>query len=230
MRFARTKLVLIALALGGCAALMPAPPAPSTLPAPAALPALAAPIVPATPPPVPREDLVVIVPATDAKVGTVAVQGTGFRIVLDHAYAAARNSPDGSMQSESESENKVREIFAAALAAQPPRPISFTLYFARGRNDLSAPSKRELARVRDEFARRPAAELTVIDHADAVASNRSSDAPSLQRAMRVKAMLVALGIPSESIRAVAHGKREPLVPAATGGADPRNPGVEVSVR
>jgi outer membrane protein OmpA-like peptidoglycan-associated protein len=53
---------------------------------------------------------------------------------------------------------------------------------------------------------------------------------SLQRAERVKQMLVERGVSAERIDVAGRGWREPLVAAERGVDEPRNRRVEVSVR
>lgn len=178
----------------------------------------------------PSQDLVVLLPDKDGKVGTLVVQNQKGSAVLNTAYATARTAPDGSVTRGTASQNEIKEVFGGALSAQPPRPISFTLYFESGTDEITAQSKQEVKRILAEMARREAPDITVIGHTDLVGSNPSNDALSLQRAGRVKSMLVGMGVPAERILIAGRGRREPLVPTADGVIEPRNRRVEISVR
>ncbi|MGH8751809.1 MAG: OmpA family protein, partial [Burkholderiales bacterium] len=81
-----------------------------------------------------------------------------------------------------------------------------------------------------EIARRPAPEVVVIGHTDAVGTLEYNDTLSLQRAKKVRDDLVKLGIPTEHIRVAGRGKRELLVPTRDEVSEPRNRRVEISVR
>jgi outer membrane protein OmpA-like peptidoglycan-associated protein len=173
---------------------------------------------------------VVLLPDKDGKVGALAVESNTGTTVLDTPYAAARSAPAGGMQSSTATDEEVKKIFASSLAAQPPRPISFTLYFLTGSDEFTAESKQEVERLLAEMARRSAPDITVIGHTDRVGSDSYNDALSLQRAQRVKTILVGLGIAPDRILTAGRGKREPLVPTADGVDEPRNRRVEISVR
>jgi len=178
----------------------------------------------------PSQDLVVLLPDKDGKVGTLVVQNQKGSAVLNTAYATARTAPDGSVTRGTASQGEIKEVFGGALSAQPPRPISFTLYFESGSDEITAQSKQEVKRILAEMARREAPDITVIGHTDLVGSDPSNDALSLQRAGRVKSMLVGMGVPAERILIAGRGRREPLVPTADGVIEPRNRRVEISVR
>lgn len=178
----------------------------------------------------PGRDLVVLLPDKQGKVGTVIVEGKKGTAVLNTAYASARTMPDGSVLGGTLSPNEVKDIFGGALAAQPPRPMSFTLYFESGNDEFTEQSKQEVKRLLAEMARREAPDITVIGHTDLVGPDRSNDALSLQRAERVRSILVRMGISPERVLTAGRGKREPLVPTANGVSEPRNRRVEISVR
>src|SRR5213592_971221 len=134
----------------------------------------------------PSQDLVVLLPDKEGKVGTVVVQGQKGRAVLNTAYASARTAPDGGVQRGTASQSEVKDVFGSALAAQPSRPISFILYFESGNDEFTEESKQEVKRLLVEMARRQAPDITVIGHTDKVGPDPSNDALSLQRAERVK--------------------------------------------
>jgi outer membrane protein OmpA-like peptidoglycan-associated protein len=178
----------------------------------------------------PSQDLIVLLPDKEGKVGTVVVQGQKGKAVLNTAYAAARTTPEGGMQRGTASQSEVKEVFGSALAAQPSRPISFILYFESGNDEFTEESKLEVKRLLAEMARRQAPDITVIGHTDQVGPDPSNDALSLQRAERVKSILAGMGIPAERILTAGRGRREPLIPAAEGVSEPRNRRVEINVR
>ncbi|HVQ78142.1 MAG TPA: OmpA family protein [Candidatus Binatia bacterium] len=128
------------------------------------------------------------------------------------------------------SEEEVRRVFAEALAAQPPRPMSFVLYFVEGGDELTPESGQVLQQVFAEIGRRADFEITVIGHTDRVGSVPFNDALSLRRAERVRAELTRLGVASGRIEVAGRGEREPLVPTEDEVAEPRNRRVEIIVR
>src|SRR5258708_9372649 len=178
----------------------------------------------------PSQDLVVLLPDKEGKVGTVVVQGQKGKTGLNTGYGWGRTTCDGGVQRGTASQSEVKDVFGSALAAQPPRPISFTLYFESGSDEFTEQSKQEVKRLLAEMARRQASDITVIGHTDQVGPDPSNDALSLQRAQRVKSILAAMGTPAKRYLTVDRGRPEPLLPAPAGVSEPPNPRAEISVR
>jgi outer membrane protein OmpA-like peptidoglycan-associated protein len=178
----------------------------------------------------PPADLVVVVPGPDGRVGAVTVTHGAEQRTLDSAHAAARITASGRLEVGRATGQEIREVFGAALDAQPIRPVSFTLFFIFGTDTLTPESAQVLARVSGEVARRPAAEVIVVGHTDRVGSDQQNDALSLQRAERIRQELVRLSIATERIETVGRGERELLVPTEDEVPEPRNRRVEVTVR
>lgn len=200
------------------------------------------------------KEMVVVVPSADGHVGMVVVERGEDRVILNEAYATSRVTSDGQIrleklepkevqalpQSQSSSHERVPALeqvaaalpmFHDAIAALPPRPVSFLLYFVTGTDDLTEASKLELARMLEELRRRDVADIVVIGHTDRVGNEQANDELSLQRAERVKAEFVAQGVASaERIRAAGRGEREPLVPTENDVDEPLNRRVEINVR
>ena len=154
----------------------------------------------------------------------------GARSSLNTAYASAQTGPGGQLEPGQASPDEVRALFADALAAEPPRPVTFILYFVEATDQFTPESQALVAQVLLAIASRPAPELTVAGHTDAVGTDQYNDTLSLRRAERVRALLIARGIAPDSIRAIGRGKREPRVPTPDGVAEPRNRRVEITVR
>ena len=200
------------------------------------------------------KEMVVVVPSADGHVGMVVVERGEDRVILNEAYATSRVTSDGQIrleklqpkevqalpQSQSSSLERVPALeqvaaalpmFHDAIAALPPRPVSFLLYFVTGTDDLTEASKLELGRMLEELRRREVADIVVIGHTDRVGNEQANDELSLARAERVKSEFVAQGVaPAERIRAAGRGEREPLVPTGNDVDEPLNRRVEINVR
>jgi outer membrane protein OmpA-like peptidoglycan-associated protein len=172
---------------------------------------------------------VVLLPEKDGKPTAVTVKQGDKDIVLDQPYAAAKTTAFGP-RSYTSSAQEVQAQFGSALAAEPARASSFTLYFVEGKNELTDESKKVVDQILSEIARRPVPDVLVVGHTDAVGNDQYNDALGLQRADTVRAALVRLGIPETDIRVISRGKRELAVPTADGVAEPRNRRVEIIVR
>jgi outer membrane protein OmpA-like peptidoglycan-associated protein len=181
-------------------------------------------------PPVAPTDVIVLLPHADGTTGALVVKQGKREVVLDSSYASARSGGDGVPVAGRASEASVKKEFAAALAALPPAPASFLVYFLSGSDEFTEESKSNVTLLLAEMGRRQAPDVTVIGHTDRVGTDQSNDVLSLQRAQRVRELLVQRGVPAERITVSGRGEREPLVQTADGVAEPRNRRVEVSVR
>ena len=172
---------------------------------------------------------VVLLPEKNGGDTSIAVNDGHRQIVLDRPYAAAELTiADPWLYNSSAADVQAR--FAQTLAAQPSRPLQFTLYFIEGSDELTDESKRVMESAYAEIAQRKVTDIVVVGHTDSVGSAGYNDALARQRAENIRAALVSRGVPADAIVAAGRGKREPLVPTADGVAEPRNRRVEVLVR
>ena len=174
--------------------------------------------------------LFVVVPGADGHVGKIVVHGAGAPRVIDTAYGAQRLLANGRLETARLSAAEVREAFGPTLAALPGKPASFMLYFLEGRDELTSESREDVDKVIGELKQRPLPDIVVIGHTDTVGTDEFNDRLSLARALRLREMLVFLGIPAERIEAAGRGKRELLVPTEENVSEPRNRRVEINVR
>jgi outer membrane protein OmpA-like peptidoglycan-associated protein len=176
-----------------------------------------------------QSGVVVLLPERDGRDAALTIQQGEEKVLLDRSYAAANLTSWGPRKYEL-SPDEVQSRFGAALAAQPMRPMSFTLHFVAGGDELTDESKATLETMFVELARYPVADVVVVGHADRVGTDAINDPLSRKRAEAVRALLIARGLAPESIVAIGRGSREPLVPTAEGVDEPRNRRAEVVVR
>jgi outer membrane protein OmpA-like peptidoglycan-associated protein len=174
---------------------------------------------------------VAVLPEEGGKVGAVVVHpAAGDSMVLNSAYAGARMHGAGKAESVTLDKTQVDRTFGPALSALPMPPVSHTVYFLEGSDELTPESRANLNRIAAELANRPAPEIAVIGHTDLVGNDQYNDALSTQRAQRVRDLLIHAHVPADRIEVASRGKREPLFRTAEGVAEPRNRRVEISVR
>jgi outer membrane protein OmpA-like peptidoglycan-associated protein len=181
----------------------------------------------------PGDVTVVVMPSqTDGHVGAVVVRPLdgGEPVLLNKAYVAASVDPSRQVRTAAVESRRVKQEFSAPLASLPRSPVQFLVYFIEGTDELNPDARRTLDRVFSEFSARPSPEISVTGHTDFLGSHEYNDALSLQRAKRVRDLLVKRGIPRGAIEVAGRGKREPLHPAPANVAEPRNRRVEISVR
>ena len=185
----------------------------------------------ATVKPAPKINTYVVLLPEEGGAPTSVIVGEGAHaLTLDQPFSGATVDSEGMIERKSSTAAEIDQTFAAALAAQPPKPISFTLYFDTNSTQVTTASRPQLDALMAEAARRQAVEVQVTGHTDRVGSDADNDRLSLQRAESVRTMLVQNGIKATFIRAVGRGEREPLVPTADEQPEARNRRVEVTLR
>jgi OmpA-OmpF porin, OOP family len=174
--------------------------------------------------------LVVLLPEESGAAGTVAVGEGASAALLDAPLAAATVDASGNIHKATVTPEEVQRTFGEALAAQPPKPLSFTLYFDIASTEVTPDSQPILEALFAEVAKRQAVEVQVTGHTDRVGTDLNNDRLSLERAQAVLDMLVQRGLKTNFIRAVGRGEREPLIPTPDEQPEPRNRRVEVIIR
>ena len=180
----------------------------------------------------PNVTVVILPKPPDGHVGAVMVRPLdgGKPVLLNKPYVAASLRDTKTVRTSPIDPKTVNEVFGKTLAALPAQPTSILVYFVEGTDELNPEAKGAIDRVVAEVAARPAPEIDVVGHTDFVGSDQYNDTLSLQRALRVRDLLVRRGIPAKIIQVAGRGKREPLIPTSNAVAEPGNRRVEVIVR
>ncbi|MBI2801548.1 MAG: OmpA family protein [Gammaproteobacteria bacterium] len=173
----------------------------------------------------------ILLPGANGKVGRVGVSASGaVPTVIDQAYGAATINPSGKIVQKTAERSEVQHDFGSTLDALPPRPISHTLYFENDSDILTSASAVEAQAILAEIAARPVADIVVIGHTDTMGDASYNDALSLQRAEKLRKLLIELGGDPRRISAAGRGERELLAPTSDEAPEPRNRRAEISVR
>lgn len=173
---------------------------------------------------------VVLLPDADGNSGTVVVTTEAGQQPLSTAFGRASVGPRGAIRLQQEDPGTVAGVYARTLAARPPAPVSFVLYFEFGSAvDITPAFKPVLDQLLAALPSYPAPEVTVIGHTDRVGSVEFNDLLSLQRAETVRDLIVKAGVQA-SIEVSGRGEREPLVPTADEEPNDRNRRVEINLR
>jgi OOP family OmpA-OmpF porin len=124
-----------------------------------------------------------------------------------------------------------RHDIAELLAARPPRPMTFTIFFLfDSATDLAPESLATVKELKAVLATWPAPQLVVVGHTDLAGSQDFDDNLSKRRAQTVAAFLIKQGIPAQQIETAARGKREPLVHTADGVPNRMNRRVVITIQ
>jgi OmpA-OmpF porin, OOP family len=174
---------------------------------------------------------VTLLPNTTGGVGAVLIKTATEEKRLDTEFATADVSPKGRIILGRDDAAAARVKYASTLAALPPPPVSFTVYFVFGSDtELTPESRPVLEQLKAALLNRPAPEIMVIGHTDRVGKLEDNDALSLRRAHSVRSILVALGLLEATFEVAGRGEREPLVPTADEVAEEKNRRVEINLR
>lgn len=195
--------------LGGCST--PPPPAPPPAPAPQA-----------------PQTYVVLLPDADGTVGKVEVRGAQGNRVLSQPLQGSAISGEG--EAFTVSHEQLARDFGAALAARPPLPEHFVLYFDTGGTRLAPQSQALLARVLQRAQARENVDVSVIGHTDTAGTAEANAALGYQRALMIANQLRQQGLKPASLTVETHGESNLLVPTPDETPEARNRRVEITLR
>ncbi len=162
-------------------------------------------------------DRIILLPDPEGKVGAVIVHSATGEQTINKAYAGVDVTSNGAIETTMDSQAAVQTRYAALLAARPPRPVTYTIFFLfDSATDLAPESVATVKQLKAVLATWPAPEVLVVGHTDLAGTQEWDDKLSMRRAQTVAAFLVKQGIPAQQIETAGRGKREPLVPTAEG--------------
>ena len=188
-------------------------------------------VQPAVPPP--AHDIVALLPDPETKaVGRAIVSSPlggsvelkdkreGVRVVVGQPPSVAFML----------SEAQIQQLFGDALAAEPPAPRHFLLYFDSGSNQLTPESERLLTEILVFVQSRSVPDVTVVGHTDTTGADQSNIELGRSRATLIRDRLVGAGLDGSLVSVASHGEADLLVPTPDNTPEPKNRRVEVSVR
>ena len=179
-----------------------------------------------------KRTLIVLLPDSEGKTGSIIVSNKGGSQLLTEPYQATSLRSFDTPPSASFVMDRARvdAEFDETLSAMPEPPLRFMLFFRTGTTIFTEESKQLLASMLTTVAFQKTVEVSIVGHADRVDSRKKNARLALNRALRVKKVLVAIGIDPDSITVAASGEDFPLIPTADEIDEPRNRRVEVNVR
>lgn len=128
------------------------------------------------------------------------------------------------------SEAEVQATFGEALAALPPAPVHFTLFYKFDSDELTDESSALVPKILDTVRQRPTADVIVTGHTDTTGTATSNAALGMKRALAVRALLIEAGLDASFVDVASHGEADLLVATGDNVAEPRNRRVEITVR
>ncbi|RZF25534.1 OmpA family protein [Paraburkholderia sp. UYCP14C] len=176
-------------------------------------------------------DKIILLPDPDGKVGAVVVRSARAEQTIDKAYAGVDVAQNGRIETTMDSQQAVQTRYGDLLAARPPRPVTFTLFFLfDSATELAPESPATVEKMKVVLATWPAPQVVVIGHTDLAGSQEFNDRLSMRRAQSAAAFLIKQGIPAKQIETAGRGKREPLVPTPDGVPNRMNRRVVITIQ
>jgi outer membrane protein OmpA-like peptidoglycan-associated protein len=177
-------------------------------------------------------NMVVLIPDENGTVGRAIVRNDGKAAELDRPFAIVETNPGQAPGKIAvATKEQVDKEFAVVLAATPPAPAVFRVFFANARADLDAKAHAVLDTAIAAAKASPPAEIGIVGHTDAIGYSSGENLPlSQRRAASVRSALVAAGIPPAVIDIAYFGANHPLVPNKPGVPEPLNRRVEITIR
>lgn len=127
-------------------------------------------------------------------------------------------------------DHDVERLFGAALAALPPEPTYYTLYFKFESDELTEESVRLVPSILADVNRRADPEVAVVGHTDTLGAAKANVELGRKRGAFVAKLLVAAGLKPATIELASHGEAAPLIRTPDETPEPRNRRVEITVR
>jgi OmpA-OmpF porin, OOP family len=177
-------------------------------------------------------NVVVLIPEENGTVGKTLVSNAGATAALDRPFAAVEtNSGRAPGNIAMATKEQVDTEFSGALAATPPAPKVFRIFFANAQATLDAADRAVLDEAIAVAKAMGHVDIGVVGHTDAIGHSSEENLPlSRRRAETVRNALVAAGIPTAVIAIAYFGSNQPLVPNSPGVPEPLNRRVEITVR
>jgi outer membrane protein OmpA-like peptidoglycan-associated protein len=174
----------------------------------------------------------VLIPDPDGNVGQLVVANESGQQVLNEANQSVRvrdrKTPPGEVTKLDSDE--IRSVFADALAAQPPQPARFILYFMNDSTELIRESKSLVPHIIQTIRQRGSVDIVISGHTDTVATKTHNYTLGLKRAKALCDILLANGVAAAGISVTSHGEGNPLIKTADSVAEPKNRRVEIVIK
>jgi outer membrane protein OmpA-like peptidoglycan-associated protein len=180
----------------------------------------------------PGQALIVLLPDADSNtVGQATIWNKSGSAELKgerDSVSVAANRPPGPVTKISNED--VERLFGAALAALPPEPRNFTLYFKFESDELTEESAELVPSVLEAVKSRSDPEVAVVGHTDTMGQPKANVELGMKRAAFVRTLLVEAGLDPATVEVVSHGEAALLIRTPDETPEPRNRRVEITVR
>ena len=178
-----------------------------------------------------QKNLFVLMPDADGKVGSITVTNKdGLQTMSNPRQAVevkdAHTAPTTPFLLQ---EGEITKVFGAALAAQKEFPV-WQLFFDLNTTTLTKGSQGTLKEIIATIKDKKSTDVSIIGHTDRTGTREKNYALSVERAVKIRDILVSQGIDPQFIEVNGYGEEIPLIKTEDEVAEPRNRRAEVKVR
>lgn len=182
----------------------------------------------ATPPPAKPVSYAVLLENADGTSGAIRIMGAGGAVLVTQPGFAA--TLDGASPPYRMDQARLNTEFGPALAARPPLPVTFILYFDGTSTTLTPESKVLIPKVLAAVSERPAPDVSIVGHTDTLGSAESNERLGMDRARVAAALIADAGLKVAELAVLSSGESDLLVKTPDQTAEPRNRRVEITIR
>lgn len=173
---------------------------------------------------------VILLEEDDGSVGMVEVKGKQSSQVIDSANSYTVINISSPTQVKEMSSEEIDNRFGEVIEAQPPKPISFLLYFKSDSVQLVQKSKASLPDVFQVIKDKQPCQIIIVGHTDRKGPRTYNVNLSLKRASSIRKIIEETGLEITRTDVYSYGENDPLVQTKDDVSEPLNRRVEVIIR
>lgn len=173
---------------------------------------------------------VILLPQDGKVSGEVTVTNAKGSQVLTRSWQKTEMGADTRPSAPVQLDEKRAQVeLSGVLAALPPPPSQFLLFFQFDSVELTQDSRTLLPEIVKSLQQRQPAKISIVGHTDTVGSTEYNERLGRLRAEAVLALLRSLGGEPILVDTGSKGKKEPLVSTPDQTLEPRNRRTEITV-
>jgi outer membrane protein OmpA-like peptidoglycan-associated protein len=178
-----------------------------------------------------QKTLFVLLPNTDGKPSSIIVTNKDGSQTLSEPRQATVVKGTGTAPTApvAMEEAEIERIFGPALASLKEFP-SWRLYFELNSTSLTKASQEAMKEIIATIKKMKSVDIYIVGHTDRLGSRQKNYTLSVERAARVRTILLSQGVDARSIEINGYGEDMPLIPTEDEVPEPRNRRAEVKVR
>jgi outer membrane protein OmpA-like peptidoglycan-associated protein len=179
-----------------------------------------------------QQNLFVLLPDPDGKVGQIIVSNPKGTTIIDQAGQAlevksAEQPPSVPFKM---AEKEILDTFGPVLEAQPESPLRYIIYFEFDSTILTEQSRNLLPQILKAIRERRSVDISVAGHTDTAGEKKYNFKLSRKRAFAVAARLISNGADPKILEITSHGEENLLIITEDNVFEPLNRRVEIIVR